>query len=303
MLVPEDRSLYRTPGAIVLVCIVCGCLVSFALAQTPTKPFSKDDVVQLLKGSVSSKRVGELAQQRGIDFQITPEAENELRQVGANDELLATLRSLAPKTATLMIRSSPGGAHVYVDDEPVGTTSAEGRLKLSTLTSGQHRVRLSLDGYRDGVKDVALAAGAALEFNLSLEPIPAVLPSSAATNAVEPPSPHLPTASLVRDPEAVIYIFRRSKFVASAVLPDVYCDGASRGQIHAGTYLTMRVPPGRHVTSSAGKYLKNEARIDLDAVAGGAYYIELSVLYGPNVTMVQVSKEIGESDVKGPKAR
>ena len=103
--------------------------------------------MQLLKGSVPAKRVGELAQSRGIDFQVTPDVETELRQVGATDDLLSLLRRLAPRTATLVIESCPGGAHVYVDDEPVGTTSSEGRLTLTMLSPGQHRVRLSLDGY------------------------------------------------------------------------------------------------------------------------------------------------------------
>jgi hypothetical protein len=87
--------------------------------------------------------------------------ESDPGQAGATDELLSLLRRLAPKTATLLIESSPGGAHVYVDDEPWGTTSTEGRLKLTTLSPGQHRVRLSLDGYKDDSRDVALAAGTA----------------------------------------------------------------------------------------------------------------------------------------------
>jgi hypothetical protein len=131
---------------------------SFAQDQ-PAKPFSKDDVLQLLKGSVPPKRVGELAQKRGIDFQVTPEAETEFRQAGANDELLATLRALSP-TARLQIKSTPGGAHVYLDDEPVGTTSVEGRLILS-LKPGTHHIRFSLDGYKDYVEEVRPEAGTA----------------------------------------------------------------------------------------------------------------------------------------------
>lgn len=168
-----------------------------------------DDVVQLLKGSVSAKRVAELAQNRGIDFQITPEVEGELREAGATDELLATLRRLAPKTATLVIESSPGGAHVYVDDEPVGTTSAEGRLKLTTLSPAQHRVRLSLDGYKDDSKDVALAAGAVLELKVTLEAKQAAS-AGVAAQAVERTSSQDTSGSRQQDAQAVVYIFQRN---------------------------------------------------------------------------------------------
>jgi hypothetical protein len=94
----ERHSPGSQSSAIVLVCIFCTFAFSCcAEAQSSTKPFSKDDVVQLLKGSVPAKRVGELALARGIEFQITPEVETELRQVGATDELLSTLRRLAQK--------------------------------------------------------------------------------------------------------------------------------------------------------------------------------------------------------------
>ena len=91
-------SLVQRVIAIVLFCSWCVSLSSFA--QSPPKPLSKDDVVQLLKGSVSSRRVAELARQRGIDFPLTEETERELREATATDSLIFTLRELAPNQAT-----------------------------------------------------------------------------------------------------------------------------------------------------------------------------------------------------------
>lgn len=68
-------------------------------AQAPHKPLTKDQTLKLLAGDVPSARVAELAREQGIDFQMTPEIENDLRQAGATDELVATLRELAPKPA------------------------------------------------------------------------------------------------------------------------------------------------------------------------------------------------------------
>src|SRR5664280_2212783 len=73
---------------------------TWAQTQPSPKPLSKDDVLMLLRGSVSTRRVEELARQRGIDFQITPEAENELHSAGADDGLLSTLKQLAPSDAS-----------------------------------------------------------------------------------------------------------------------------------------------------------------------------------------------------------
>jgi S1-C subfamily serine protease len=68
-----------------------------------------------------------------------------------------------------VIEAPPGGAQVYVDDEFAGKASAEGRLKISTLTPGEHRVRLSMEGYRDYEKTVQLAASQSLVLTAALE--------------------------------------------------------------------------------------------------------------------------------------
>lgn len=64
-----------------------------------------------------------------------------------------------PQTATLEISSRPGNAQVYLNDEPKGTTSAEGKLVLGNLTEGSYRLRLSLEGYKDWIQQVALSPG------------------------------------------------------------------------------------------------------------------------------------------------
>jgi len=70
-------------------------------------PWTKDQIIRMLKGDMSPKRVETLARERGIDFQITPDAESELRQAGASDELLATLQELAPKPSNPKVPISP----------------------------------------------------------------------------------------------------------------------------------------------------------------------------------------------------
>jgi hypothetical protein len=151
-------------------------------SQVPPKLFSKDDVIRLLRGDVSPKRIEVLVREHGINFEINQEAEKELRQAGATDGLLVTLKELTPTLTTptlapsrpsvlvptpkasptsppspaLEVVSTPGGAKVYIDDAPVGTTSREGHLKLPNLPVGKHRVRVSLDAYEDCELDIEL---------------------------------------------------------------------------------------------------------------------------------------------------
>ncbi len=117
-----------------------------ANGQGARKPYSKEEIVKLLKGDVSPTRVAVLSRERGIDFEISPETESELRRAGATDALLQTLRESAPKPppttptsptpAMLVIEVAPGGAQLFVDDELIAKTSAEGRLRISTLAPG-----------------------------------------------------------------------------------------------------------------------------------------------------------------------
>jgi hypothetical protein len=176
-------------------------------AQNSRKALSKEEVIGLLESGVPSARVGQLSRQYGLAFEVTPQAESELRDAGATDELLIVLRSLgtrnpaaparppAAKSAerstgppVLLIDTTPGGAAVYIDDEPVGTTSSSGRLKLSRLTPGEHRVRLSLAGHRDYESNVTLAAGITTPLAATLESAGAKNPLAGGTTGPPPAS-------------------------------------------------------------------------------------------------------------------
>ena len=144
----------------------------FCAAQQKRKPLSEAEVIDLLKNDVPSERVASLVRQYGISFEMNDQTESALLVAGATDELLAALREASPKPATpptLMIEATPGGAQVFVDDELMARTSPEGRLKISTLTAGQHNVRISLDGYRDYEQSVTLVAGQIAKASTTLQ--------------------------------------------------------------------------------------------------------------------------------------
>jgi hypothetical protein len=64
-----------------------------------------------------------------------------------------TKRSAPPKPhdADVTVATNPGGASVYVDDEPKGVTSPEGRLVLKGLPLGTHQIRVALVGHKQQV--------------------------------------------------------------------------------------------------------------------------------------------------------
>jgi hypothetical protein len=119
----EAMRIYRPLLAACLALAVVAAVAGHAHAQPSTKPLSKDDVVQLLKGNVPVKRVETLARQRGIDFPMTPETESELRQAGANESLLAVLEGLAP-SPPVSLPASPYAGKLVSGINPIFTSDA-----------------------------------------------------------------------------------------------------------------------------------------------------------------------------------
>ena len=70
----------------------------------------------------------------------------------------------------LTLTSDPGDVQVYVNDEPKGMTSTEGREVLR-LPAGTYRVRLSLPGYKDFEQQVTLTSGKNQDLTAKMEPV------------------------------------------------------------------------------------------------------------------------------------
>lgn len=170
----------RIAPLVALVIGLCACNVR---AQAGP-PYSKEAIVGMLKGEVSPKRVAVLVRQRGIDFQIPPEVESELRRAGATAELVAMLREIAPtpQPAQIVIQTSPN-AQVYLDDVFKGQASPQGRLVIDPAKPGDHALRVSLVGKRDYEQPVKVTAGETSNVQAALADIEKPKP----TPPVEPP--------------------------------------------------------------------------------------------------------------------
>jgi len=81
-----------------------------------------------------------------------------------------TVDTATPTVAALVVVSSPGTAQVYVNDEPRGTTSPEGRLVLKGLSPGDYRIRVGRGGYKDFVQSIEVKPGSATSVEARLQP-------------------------------------------------------------------------------------------------------------------------------------
>jgi tetratricopeptide (TPR) repeat protein len=69
-------------------------------AAAADKPLTFSEVLYALKERVASKRVAALVKERGVNFDLTAEAEKEIKRAGAEDELVELIRSRATKRRT-----------------------------------------------------------------------------------------------------------------------------------------------------------------------------------------------------------
>jgi hypothetical protein len=145
-----------------------------------------------------------------------------------------------------MIESRPGQSLVYIDDEPMGSTSQQGRLKLTRLAAGDHRVRISLSGYQDHEETVTLTGGQVTTVAATLQQpaAPQVSPPLQPPPTVETPTVnpsqagHLGVQAMPQQPAGARGV------VISGVMP-----GGPADQAGLKTYDTILAVNGRQVTT------------------------------------------------------
>ena len=65
--------------------------VSAKLEAEGPPPFSEKDVSEMLEGKMSSKRIATLVEERGVDFDLSPDLEKHLRAIGGTSDLLLAI--------------------------------------------------------------------------------------------------------------------------------------------------------------------------------------------------------------------
>jgi len=103
-------------------------------------------------------------------------------------------RVTTPASPALVIEGAPRGTQIFVDDRLTGVIGLSGQAKISTVAPGQHRLRLTLNGYQDYELGVDLHGGQTSTVTAKLKPFelpaliaPAKAPILMVTRAIPPP--------------------------------------------------------------------------------------------------------------------
>lgn len=256
------------------------------------RKFTVEAVMELLSGGVPLPRVTYLVEERGIDFDLTPQLERAFRDSGADQSLLLALRgNLRPASAArtleskppapsnreasptsseiqvrskpapaarfapatpqethstgLRIQSQPANVSIFLDDQPKGTTDPGGGLEIIPVEPGRHRLRATLDGYREVEGTVDVAAGQMLE-------TPIWLAKAEGDTPQEPSTPSLPPGKK---------FFVRHKHLAYAGgATSAYCQGWMVVNVGYVRYISIDTPHN---------YLMNTSEMR-DTKAGGS---------------------------------
>jgi hypothetical protein len=260
----QGKLIHKVLAILVILIGVMALCPRSAHSQGTAKRLSKQDVLDLLTGDVPSERVAAIAKEKGISFEMTGTVERDIRAAGGSDDLIRALRGLAPRAPSapaqtprtsptavappvLMIRSNPGESQVYIDDEPMGSTSQAGRLKLTRLSPGEHQVRISLSGYQDHEETVELAGGQTATVTARLQ---AVAPPPTYSPPQHPTEPETPPVSSGQAGYLGVEPMAQQPAGARGVVISGAAPGSPADQAGIKTYDTILAVDGRPVRTT-----------------------------------------------------
>jgi tetratricopeptide (TPR) repeat protein len=86
------------------------------LAQgPPSPPLREKEVIQMLKSKQTHQQIGEQIMERGVDFEMTPDIEKQLRKAKAEDQFIEVVKQASPSARAARAASS-GAASVTAEE-------------------------------------------------------------------------------------------------------------------------------------------------------------------------------------------
>ena len=107
-----EKALSQVPGDSVAKLYLGLTNVRLQSTQKASNPFTLQDISFALREKVEPKRVADLARQRGVDFDLTTESENQLRKAGADDFLLDQIKKIRAETNGRKNQVGDGGKEI-----------------------------------------------------------------------------------------------------------------------------------------------------------------------------------------------
>jgi hypothetical protein len=142
--------------------ILATALVFALSAWAQQKPFTQEQVSNMVRDGFGDELGAKLIEQRGIDFAPAGDFIQSLKAAGASEAFLKVLRAAKPSeparataTAELIVETSPN-AEVFLDGVSQGHAHGEAGLNMRAKP-GVHALRVSLRGRKDFVQTITLA--------------------------------------------------------------------------------------------------------------------------------------------------
>ncbi len=101
-----------------------------AAQQTTKKPLTKDQVMELVKSSVTSTRMADLVRERGIDFDPTEDYFQALRSAGAEQTLIDALAAARPAKPPAPDPAAQAKQHIKGANALLDTGDIDGAIEL-----------------------------------------------------------------------------------------------------------------------------------------------------------------------------
>src|ERR1700730_5408982 len=86
----------KTQACATMMLAVLTAFCLSGVAQQSRSPLSEQDITKLLKMGASAAAIAAVVEQYGVNFEASKETLNRLKQLGAQDTLLETIRGKAP---------------------------------------------------------------------------------------------------------------------------------------------------------------------------------------------------------------
>jgi hypothetical protein len=122
----------------------------------------------------------------------------------------AIVQVIGPAVPAIVIRGTPPGTQIFVDDQLVASTNPSGQADVSTLAAGQHHLRLRINGYRDYDQDIDVQAGKTSTIRAELDPLELPALSETAKSPVLSVTTLIPAPVILTRPHPPDFVLERT---------------------------------------------------------------------------------------------
>ena len=92
----------------ILVVMLFGLVFPVLAQGPPAPPLTEKELTDLLKSKQPHQQSGEVVQQRGVDFELTPEIEKRLRKAKAEDQFIEVVKKAGPSARATQAAAAGG---------------------------------------------------------------------------------------------------------------------------------------------------------------------------------------------------